>query len=156
MQLRMSNSEKEEKRAMLLEMAEDMDVAMCRRYSETDAAKILGIPEKELAELRELGHIAYLQIGKSHVGFLGQQLLDYLFECIIPAGDTPKPLQEATATKPVVTPEAELLSVNDTLGLLGIGRTKLYELLNTNEIESVKIGTRTLIKRASLNRYIGS
>ncbi len=149
-------TEPKNKQAMLLEMAEDMQVAMCRRYSEAEAAKILGIPEKELATLRENGHIAYLHIGQSHVGFLGQQLLAYLYECIVPVGEAPIIREKIVKPKASIAPEAELLSVNDTLNLLGIGRTKLYELLNTNEIESVKIGTRKMIKRASLSRFIGS
>ncbi|WP_413207910.1 helix-turn-helix domain-containing protein [Rhodospirillum sp. A1_3_36] len=38
------------------------------------------------------------------------------------------------------------------MALLGIGRTKLYELLNDNTLDSVKIGRRTLVRRASLRR----
>lgn len=156
MQLKISTPEKPDKRQTLLEMAEDMDVAMCRRYGEADAAKILGIPEKELAELRELGHIAYLQIGKSHVGFLGQQLLAYLYDCIVPVGETPQFQPETSKPKETISPDAELLSINDAKKILRIGHTKIYELLNTEELESVKIGTRRMVKRASLNRFIGS
>lgn len=104
------------------------------------------------------GEIAYLLIGDGHIGFLGRHLLTYLLECVVPVGeagdvangteDVPRP--QAPARKP--GPEAELVSVNDTMALLGIGRTKLYELLNDNTLDSVKIGRRTLVRRASLRR----
>lgn len=37
---------------------------------------------------------------------------------------------------------------------LGIGTTRLYELLGTKEIRSIKLGTRTLIPEAELQRWI--
>lgn len=137
------------------EVARDMEVALYRRYTETEAAKILGISEKELAQLRNEGRIAYLQLGDKAVGFFGCQVLTYLLECVVDADASPKPVQEpvAQSVQPTVSAVAELISVEDTIALIGIGRTKLYELLSTNEIESVKIGRRTLIRRASLRRY---
>ena len=36
--------------------------------------------------------------------------------------------------------------------LTGIGRSKLYELIKSGEVETVKIGTATLVKVASLRR----
>lgn len=38
--------------------------------------------------------------------------------------------------------------------LIGIGRTKLYELIATGDVEAVKVGTSTLIVVASLRRLI--
>ena len=40
--------------------------------------------------------------------------------------------------------------------MLGLGRTKLYELLATNEIVSVKIGTRRLIRVAALEAWLSA
>lgn len=141
--------------AMLREVARDMEVGLYRRYSEPEAAKILGISEKELAQLREEGRIAYLRLGDKAVGFFGCQVLTYLLECVVAVDASSKPVQEPSAqpARPTVSAAAELISVEDTIALMGIGRTKLYELLNTNEIESVKIGRRTLIRRASLRRF---
>ncbi len=140
----------------LREMARDMQVALYRRYDTKEAVKILNIPETELEILRTRGEIAYLLVGDNHIAFFGCQLLTYLLHCVVPVGAAPQPreaLQPASEPeKPTIHPEAELLSVKDTMALLGIGRTKLYDLIKTNELGSVKIGTRTLIKRASVRR----
>ena len=37
----------------------------------------------------------------------------------------------------------------------GLGRTKLYELINEGRIETVRIGRRRLIKVSSLKRLLG-
>jgi len=140
----------------LREMARDMQVALYRRYDTKEAVKILDVSEAELEALRVRGEIAYLLIGQDHVAFFGCQLLTYLLHCVVPAGATPElraPVQsEAEAPKPTIHPEAELLSVKDTMGLLGIGRTKLYDLIKKEELDCVKIGTRTLVKRTSIRR----
>lgn len=44
-------------------------------------------------------------------------------------------------------------SVNEVCSLLGIGRTKLYELLATEEIRSMKIGRVRRISHHELERY---
>lgn len=38
--------------------------------------------------------------------------------------------------------------------ITGIGRTKLYELINDGQIESIKVGTATLIPVDSLRRFL--
>ena len=145
-------------RAMLHEMAQDMSVTLFKRYNTKEATTILDIPEAELTALRERGEIAYLLVGDQSVAFFGYQLLMYLLQCIVPLGvsseqneEEPKGLQPH---KPAVSPDAELLSVVDTMTLLGIGRTKLYDLIKTNELLTVKIGRRTLIRRSSIKRLI--
>ena len=40
--------------------------------------------------------------------------------------------------------------------MLSLGRTKLYELLAANEITSVKIGTRRLIRVAELEAWLAA
>jgi excisionase family DNA binding protein len=152
------SAQKESRQIMLREMARDMDVALYRRYSEADAAKLLNISTSELTALRTTGHIAYLHIGGKHISFFGCQLLTYLLEYIIPVGASPKASSVETVEKPARSPVVstdKLLSVNETLTMLGIGRTKLYELIGAGEVESVKIGKRTLIKRVSVERFIG-
>jgi excisionase family DNA binding protein len=47
-----------------------------------------------------------------------------------------------------------LLSVKDAATHLGISRTVMYELLNRGDIESVSIGSRRLVSREALNRFI--
>lgn len=54
------------------------------------------------------------------------------------------------ATEPI------LLSVKDTCTALSIGRTKLYELLDTNRLEAVRIGGKRLVKAASVRAFADS
>lgn len=44
------------------------------------------------------------------------------------------------------------ISVNDALAMLGIGRTRFYELVAAGEIQTIKIGRRRLVQVASLQR----
>jgi hypothetical protein len=47
------------------------------------------------------------------------------------------------------------ISVNDTMRALGIGRTKVYELINAGRLEVVKIDRRTLVRTASIRAVAG-
>ena len=47
-----------------------------------------------------------------------------------------------------------LYPINDAVEVLGIGRSTLYELIATGEIQTVKIGRRTLIAHDELERYV--
>lgn len=40
--------------------------------------------------------------------------------------------------------------VNDASRMIGVGRTKLYELISSGELEAVKIGKATRVTTASL------
>lgn len=44
--------------------------------------------------------------------------------------------------------------VNDAARMIGIGRKKLYELISSGELESIKIGKSTRITTASLHRLV--
>ena len=44
--------------------------------------------------------------------------------------------------------------VNDAARMIGIGRTKLYELISNGELEAVKIGKATRVTTASLNDLV--
>lgn len=44
--------------------------------------------------------------------------------------------------------------INDAARMIGIGRTKLYELIATGEVETVKLGRGTRVTVASLYRLI--
>lgn len=46
-------------------------------------------------------------------------------------------------------------SIKDAVQVSSIGRTTLYGLISSGEIETVKIGKRRLVKAASLARFIG-
>lgn len=46
--------------------------------------------------------------------------------------------------------EVLALSINNTARTLGLGRTKVYDLINSGDLEAIKIGRRTLVKTASI------
>lgn len=44
--------------------------------------------------------------------------------------------------------------VNDAARMIGVGRTKLYELISSGELETVKIGKATRVTTASLHELV--
>ena len=44
--------------------------------------------------------------------------------------------------------------VTEAAAILGIGRSMLYQLMAAGEIQTVKIGRRTLVTQAELERYV--
>jgi excisionase family DNA binding protein len=44
--------------------------------------------------------------------------------------------------------------INDAARMIGVGRTKLYELISSGELETVKIGKATRVTTASLNELV--
>ena len=44
--------------------------------------------------------------------------------------------------------------INDAARMIGVGRTKLYELISSGELETVKIGKATRITTASLRKLV--
>lgn len=56
-----------------------------------------------------------------------------------------------TAPPPV---EPICVKVNDAARMIGVGRTKLYELIASGEIEVVKLGKSTRITAASLHKMV--
>jgi excisionase family DNA binding protein len=49
-----------------------------------------------------------------------------------------------------------LFRINDACRFIGLGRSKLYELIARGEIDVVKIGSRTLVPMASLQKFVRS
>lgn len=47
-----------------------------------------------------------------------------------------------------------LLSVKDAAEHLGVSRATLYQLVNSGELESVEIGSRRLVSREALMRFV--
>ena len=45
------------------------------------------------------------------------------------------------------------LSIIDAARALGIGRSKLYELINAGQLDTVKLGTRTLVRVISIRAF---
>lgn len=46
------------------------------------------------------------------------------------------------------------ISISGAAKALGLGRTSIYELINTGRLETVKFGRRHLIKTASIRRLL--
>ena len=55
-------------------------------------------------------------------------------------------------TSPPVEPIC--VRVNDAARMIGVGRTKLYELIADGEVETVKLGKSTRVITASLHRLV--
>lgn len=51
-------------------------------------------------------------------------------------------------------PRQLTVRVPEALAMLGIGRTKLYALINDREIETIKIGKATLVLVSSLEALV--
>jgi len=47
-----------------------------------------------------------------------------------------------------------LLSVEEAADVIGLGRTRTYELVMTKKIQSVKVGRRRLVVRSSLVDFV--
>jgi excisionase family DNA binding protein len=50
--------------------------------------------------------------------------------------------------------ERELLSVREAGEVLGIGRSKTYELINEGALEVVRIGRRALVPRQAVAEFV--
>ena len=59
--------------------------------------------------------------------------------------------RERTARKTVVTPA--LLTVPEAAKYLGVGRKKIYELIEWGELKAVKLGRAVQVEKNSLDRF---
>ncbi len=46
------------------------------------------------------------------------------------------------------------VSINDTVKVLGIGRTSVYEMIKDGRLEAFKLGRRTLVRVDSIRRFV--
>lgn len=49
---------------------------------------------------------------------------------------------------------ARLNSIESTMAQLGLGRSKVYELIAAGELRSVKVGRRRLVSDAAINEFV--
>ena len=56
--------------------------------------------------------------------------------------------------KTTPSPDPICVRVNDAARMIGVGRTKLYELIAAGEVETVKFGKSTRITTSSLHDLI--
>lgn len=52
------------------------------------------------------------------------------------------------------SPDPICVRVNDAARMIGVGRTKLYELIAAGEVETIKLGKSTRVTTASLHDLI--
>ncbi|WP_298018583.1 helix-turn-helix domain-containing protein [uncultured Parasphingopyxis sp.] len=50
--------------------------------------------------------------------------------------------------------EPKLLSIADTAKVLGVGRSKLYAVINDGDLDTVTVGRRRLVTVASIERFV--
>ena len=50
--------------------------------------------------------------------------------------------------------EKEFLSINETCKLIGVSKRTIHRLIEKGQIDKIKIGSRTIIKRSALNQFI--
>ena len=48
------------------------------------------------------------------------------------------------------------VSIQDAAKALGLGRTSIYMMIGDGRLESFKVGRRTLIKTASISRFVNA
>jgi excisionase family DNA binding protein len=70
----------------------------------------------------------------------------------VEGSQTEKRLSSDSATREAI--ERLALSVKDAARLLGLGRSTIYRLIGEGELQTIKLGNRTLIKMASLRSLI--
>lgn len=66
-------------------------------------------------------------------------------------------VKQPSSGSPSPNPNANqplLCSIREATQLLGIGRTKAYEMLNSGDLASIQIGTRRLVKMDSIRAFI--
>ncbi|QNP42358.1 helix-turn-helix domain-containing protein [Sphingomonas daechungensis] len=70
------------------------------------------------------------------------------------AADLDRELAKLGAGSAELFPDDSFVSVNDAMAQLGIGRTKLYELIGAEQLATMSIGSRRMISRNSINAFI--
>lgn len=98
-----------------------------------------------------------------------RQILDLLEDMVIHPHQPPEPPQPSSpAPKPQVTtpvpisqapavqtPTPMLVSIKEARRLIGVSNTRIYDLINTGALETVRIGKRHMVRYSSLQKLAG-
>lgn len=57
-------------------------------------------------------------------------------------------------TKSIFSDYPDVVNINDLTHMLGIGKNKAYELVNTNAIQSIKIGRKHIIPKFRVIEFL--
>ena len=68
--------------------------------------------------------------------------------------DEAQSLKDDESNRPLCISEVQLLTVVEAAQLLGVGRSKVYELMYKGELRSVKIGGSRRIRYSDLGEYV--
>lgn len=63
---------------------------------------------------------------------------------------------DATSRLPLGSRQRYLIPVKEVAYLLGIGKTKAYDLIATGELKAVRIGSKMLVRRSDLDEHVKS
>jgi excisionase family DNA binding protein len=92
---------------------------------------------------------------------IGRRLIEMAEECDDRARDAQRPADELPSnnrSSPLTAPSQAIepltRSIKDAGKLLGLSRTTIYRLIGESQLETVKIGKRTLIKTASIQSLL--
>lgn len=69
--------------------------------------------------------------------------------CMLATIDERTPHQEE-----LLAVDKRCLSVDETATAVGLGRTKIYELINEGKLKSVKVGRRRLVPAAAVDEFL--
>lgn len=62
----------------------------------------------------------------------------------------------AQATPPAVPPPDELLSIPAAAKVLSIGRSKVYDLIDRDELHTLTVGRRRLVSRSAIADFVAA
>jgi hypothetical protein len=68
----------------------------------------------------------------------------------------PTNLLNTTSLLPLATPDPISVTIPDACRMLGIGRTKLHELMNADDVRAIRVAGRTLIDVTSLRALVAA
>jgi excisionase family DNA binding protein len=67
-----------------------------------------------------------------------------------PSSPAPAPILQAATDQ---RPPPMLVSIKEARRLIGVGHTRIYELINAGALETIRIGKRRMVRYSSLQKF---